>query len=164
MNPDSYNKHLLFAGLLFTIHNTEEAIGTASFLLPQAINLPIALPRPVSMIAVVITITVMAWCLLFWAVRHNNVAAKRNVLMLSMFIFLLNAFFPHIIAAIVLRCYVPGVVTAVVLYLPYSLWAAPKLFLQFENKKQLYRLLWIGILVTVVIVIGLQWVASLIFS
>jgi len=58
MRPPHYNKCLLFAGLFFTIHNIEEAIGTAQFILPSNIKLPIELPLAESMIWSVILITV----------------------------------------------------------------------------------------------------------
>ena len=68
----NYNKHLLISGLLFTLHNVEEAIGFARFSYPENLNLPLEPPTVERMISAIVLITLIAWGILFLAYRQKN--------------------------------------------------------------------------------------------
>lgn len=164
MRSPNYNKCLLLAGLFFTIHNIEEAIGTAHFILPSNINLPFELPPAESMIMSVILITVIGWLVILWTAWQSNALNKRNVLTFLLFLFLINAVFPHIVASVILGLYTPALITSVFIYIPYGVYGLPKLFRQYDNKKQFYAVLIIGMIVTLIIVVALHRITSLILS
>lgn len=164
MRPTHYNKCLLLAGLFFTIHNIEEAIGTAHFVLPPNIKLPIVLPGATSMIWSVILITVIAWLVILWAVSRSNDIPKRNILTFLFFLFLVNAVVPHIVASAVLGMYTPALVTSVFIYIPYGLYGLPKLYRQYDSRMQFYAVLTIGMIATLIVVVALQRITSLILS
>lgn len=164
MRPPNYNKWLLLTGLFFTIHNIEEAIGTAHFVLPPNIKLPITLPGAVPMVWSVILITVIAWLVILWAVSRSNEVLKRNVLTFLLFLFLINAVFPHIVASVILGMYAPALITSVFIYIPYGLYGFPMLYRQYDNKMQFYAVLTIGTIVTLIVVVALHCITSLILS
>lgn len=163
-NLFNYNRALFISGLLFTIHNIEEAVGTAYFVLPPDVSLPIELPGTVPMIWSVVLITLIGWCVILWAVRQPHVVRKRNILTFLVLLFLINALIPHIAASIALRKYTPALFTSVFIYLPYALFNLPKLYRQFEIKKQFYGVLFLGILATLAIVVALHRITTFIFS
>ncbi len=164
MRPPHYNKWLLLAGLFFTIHNIEEAIGTAHFVLPPNIKLPIALPGAVSMIWSIFLITVIAWLAILWAVSRSNEVLKRNVLTFLLFLFLINAVFPHIVTSAILGMYTPALITSVFIYIPLGLYGLPKLYRQYDYKMQFYTVLTVGMIVTLIVVVVLHRFTSLILS
>lgn len=163
-NLINYNRALLISGLLFTIHNIEEAVGTAFFVLPHNVSLPIELPGAVPMIWSVILITIIGWVLILWTFCQPHEVIKRNILTFLVLLFLVNAVVPHIAASIVLRKYTPALFTSVFIYIPYALFNLPGLYRQFEIKKQFYAVLYVGILATLAIVVALHRITTIIFS
>jgi len=77
MNTLNYNKQLLIAGIIFTLHNIEESIGFAHFVYPQNLNLPLHPQSVGTMIPAIILITIIAWGVLFWVYRHDII--KQNI-------------------------------------------------------------------------------------
>jgi len=158
----NYRKHLLLAGVLFTLHNTEEAFGFSRFAYPPHILSPI--PTTAGMIAAIAIITVIVWGILLWAYWQPNQSIKRNILSIVSAVFLFNAFIPHIVEAIVLQRYFPGVVTATLLFLPFSLWILPKLYRAFPNRSLFYRVVSTGLLLTLLLMLLLQGISKLIWG
>jgi len=138
MSRLDYNKQLLIAGALFTFHNLEEAIGFSHFVYP--VNLPLAIRshNADTMIWAIGLITVIARGLILWANSQPREITRKNLLLIFVSVFIANAFFPHITGAIVLQRYFPAVITAVVLYLPYSGWIMPKLYRSYPKRHEFF--------------------------
>ncbi|HNR86982.1 MAG TPA: HXXEE domain-containing protein [Spirochaetota bacterium] len=114
-------KILLLTPVFFAVHNAEEALmmRRADGPVPFFGGYPVS-PDQFAVAIVVLTVigflvTAAAWR--FWGRRYFLLVMNG---FLSMFI--LNAFFPHIIASIVTGTAAPGVATAVLLYLPFGVY------------------------------------------
>jgi uncharacterized membrane protein YoaK (UPF0700 family) len=111
---DRLSRGLLFAPLVLVAHFLEESSGFVPWFNAHVTrDITADLFWTVNAIALLITVLVT---LVFWASR-SPAAAPFIVGWLS-FVMLTNAFL-HIMGAIVDRGYVPGLVTAILLYLPY---------------------------------------------
>ncbi len=159
MKPIKYRRQLFTAGIIFTIHNLEEAIGFAYFSYPKPLPLPMASSAK-PMILSIILITIIAWVAILWALRRESKTASKNILTALIAVFLVNAIFPHIAGTLVLGKYFPAAVTSVVLYLPYSCWMLPKLQREYLLKKHFYRSIVVGLLVSILLVILVQVISS----
>jgi len=157
MSTINYNKQLLLAGVFFTLHNTEEAIGFSAFVYPS--NLPLTMPAPTgrSMIIAIGLITVIAWALILGANAQQKEINQKKLLIALGSVFLVNAFFPHITATIVLRRYFPAVITSIILYLPYSLWILPKLYRSYPGHNLFYQTAITGLILGTGLVLILQF-------
>lgn len=146
MSTLNYKNQLLFAGGLFTLHNIEETIGFSTFVYPH--NLPLAI-RPQNADAMILAIgiiTVIVWGLILWANIQQKEINRKNLLIMLVAVFLVNAFFPHITGTIFLQRYFPAVITSIVLYLPYSFWILPKLYRSYPKHDQFYQIVIAGLL------------------
>ena len=117
--PDRLHRGLLFAPLVFVAHFLEESPGFVPwFNAHVARGITADLFWTVNATALVITVLVV---LLFWSTQ----SPAATLLMVAWFSFLMlaNAVF-HVTGAIVDRGYVPGLATAILLYLPYCGWLA----------------------------------------
>jgi len=161
MKPINYHKQLLIAGSLFTIHNIEEAVGFAYFSYPESLPISLKMPAAKPMILSIILITIIAWLVILWTRLRKSQIMKINILTAFVGVFLINAIFPHIAGALLLRQYFPAVVTSVVLYLPYSLWMLPKLRRLYIVKKQFYTAIIVGLLISLLVVFLLQLFVNL---
>jgi hypothetical protein len=118
-SPDRLRRGLLFAPLVFVAHVLEESSGFVLWFNAHVTRgITADLFWAVNATALLITVLVT---LLFWTTR----SAAGVVLMVAWlsFLMLTNAGF-HVTGAIVDRGYVPGLVTAILLYLPYCGWVA----------------------------------------
>ncbi|HNZ72059.1 MAG TPA: HXXEE domain-containing protein [Prolixibacteraceae bacterium] len=158
----SYNKALLASGIIFTIHNCEEAIGYALFMPEIGSRLPIAVTKTNPMIAAIIAITLIAWAIISWGLSSRNERLQRDILTLITTVFFVNAFIPHIILTLLLMNYTPAVITSIVLYLPFSVYILPKLYSTFNPKNSFFKLIGIWALPLCALVGGLQLAMSLI--
>jgi len=161
MTKLNYNKQLLLVGLIFSLHNTEETIGFSHFVYASAF--PFQTPSSSAMTTSIVLVTLIAWGVILWAFRQPATTVKRNILTAFTSVFLFNAFIPHITGAIALHRYVPGVITAVLLFLPYSFWLMPRLYHSYAAGKWFYTVAGIGLGISGVIVVILQVVANLCF-
>jgi uncharacterized protein with HXXEE motif len=117
--PDRLRRGLLFAPLVFVAHFLEESPGFVPwFNAHVARGITVDLFWTVNATALVITLLIT---LLFWS-TESPAAMVLMVAWLS-FLMLTNAVF-HVTGAIVDRGYVPGLATAILLYLPYCGWIA----------------------------------------
>ena len=113
---------ILLAPLIFMGHVAEEAPGfVAWFNAHVSRGIDQQLFLAVNVVALAITVLVVA---AEWFGRSAFTAAA--VVAWLSFLMLANALF-HIIAALSDRAYVPGLVTAVVLYLPFYCWAVARI-------------------------------------
>ena len=157
MSEPDYNKQLLIAGTLFTLHNAEEAIGFSHFIFPAIIPLPIRPHNADAMIWSVGLITIIAWILILWANTQAKESNRKNLLLILVSVFVANAFFPHILGTIVLQCYFPAVITSVILYLPYSAWILPKLYRTYTDSHQFFIIIIGGLSLAVCLAIALHF-------
>ena len=115
--PDLLSRGILLAPLLLIVHCLEESPSFVPWFnahVPRGITQ--SLFWTVNLGALLITILVAA------AVRLcNSMAAAASAVAWLSFLMLSNAIF-HIVGAAVDRAYVPGLATAILLYLPYSVW------------------------------------------
>lgn len=157
-----YNKQLLIAGLIFTLHNTEEAFGFWQFRFPE--GLLIRTPEAGEMITAVALITLLAWIAIVWVIRKGGFFSKRFLLTTLAAVFLINAFIPHILGAIYLGSYFPGVVTAVLLYLPYVYWMLPGIYNEYDSRKSFFIAFVQGICISLFFVLVTQLAGFLIYN
>lgn len=110
---------------LFAAHNAEEALTVSRYLRLVAPLAPPPLDRLTSALtpAAVVTgtglVTLIALGVAAWAVGRPRSPVACWVMLLLQSVVLLNAV-PHVVAAIGVRGYVPGLVTAVVVNVPFS--------------------------------------------
>jgi hypothetical protein len=117
--PDRLRRGLLLAPLVFVAHFLEESPGFVPwFNAHVAPGITQDTFWAVNITGLLITILLT---LGFWATQ--SAASVLLVVAWLSFLMLTNALF-HITGAIVERAYVPGLVTAIALYLPYSVWVA----------------------------------------
>ncbi len=115
----SFDRLLWLVPIFFTLHNLEEA----PFMESWSKRLPLKIHPTVSTRQFVIAVTVLTlagFIVTYLGVEYlGNTTGDLLVLGIKA-ILLFNAFVPHIVSTIGLRIYSPGVVTAVVLTLPFS--------------------------------------------
>ena len=116
-HSDQLRRGLLLAPLVFVAHFLEESRGFVPWFNAH-VTTGITQDSFWAVNTTGLLITVLL-ILGFWAIQSAG-SALLVVAWLS-FLMLTNAIF-HITAAIIDRAYVPGLVTAVVLYLPYCAW------------------------------------------
>jgi hypothetical protein len=118
-SPDRLSRGLLFAPLVFVAHFLEESPGFVPWFNAHVTRgITADLFWTVNATALLITVLVT---LVFWAT--GSAAAVVLIVAWLSFLMLTNAVF-HVTGAIVDRGYVPGLVTAILLYLPYCGWVA----------------------------------------
>ena len=114
--------------VLVAVHNLEEAL-TFQYSLPLIeMRLPPAL-RPWieegsrgAIYAALAIATVIPWmCAFWWAHRPSNVLATWLVLLVQTIVFV-NAFWHLLVASVLLGGYAPGLVTAVLVNMPFSIY------------------------------------------
>lgn len=118
-SPDRLSRGLLIAPLVFIAHFLEESPGFVPWFnahVTQGITTDLF--WTVNATALLITVLVT---LVFWATK--SAAAVVLIVAWLSFLMLTNAIL-HITGAIVDRGYVPGLATAILLYLPYCGWVA----------------------------------------
>lgn len=116
---DRLARGLLFAPLIFGAHFLEESPGFVPWFnahVTRGITPDLFLTVNATGLLITVAVTVG-----FWTTRST--AAEVLVVAWLSFLMLTNAVF-HITGAIVDRGYVPGLATAIFLYLPYSGWVA----------------------------------------
>ena len=157
MSTMNYNKQLWLAGVLYTLHNIEESIGFSTFVYPTELPLAIQTPTASAMILAIGLITVIVWVLILWANPQQKEINKKSLLIILSTVFLANTFFPHMAATIALKRYFPGLITSIILYLPYSFWILPKLYQSYPGHNQFYQTAITGLLLVTVFVLVLQF-------
>ena len=163
MSEPNYNKQLLIAGTLFTLHNVEESIGFSHFTFPAIIPLPIRPHNADAMIWSVGLITLIAWALILWANSQRKESNSKNLLLILVSVFVANAFFPHIVGTIVLQRYFPAVITSVLLYLPYSAWILPKLYRSYPDRQLFFNIMIGGLSLAICLAVALHFFLNISF-
>ncbi len=119
----NFNRNLfLLAPILFVVHNFEEALTIAEwsqkipeFIRPEATSIQFSVA--VTLLSVIgIAATIIAKYMFRGRYFINIMCGFSAVL-------IINAFFPHILAAVYFKSYVPGLITSIFLYLPFCSYA-----------------------------------------
>jgi hypothetical protein len=112
------------AGLM-TLHNVEEALMFPSRLHVIQERSP-AIVRPwldhisvSAMYVALLVVTVVIWGVAHWSARRPFKSSAAWSVLLCQGVALANSFW-HMMAAVTLRAYVPGLITAVIVNLPFS--------------------------------------------
>jgi len=145
---------------VIALHNLEEAITVRTWLLCHggALQARIGIEPPsipsLPFYAALVTVTVgpAIWVLLAHRARSNSLGEYSLAVLFGMFF--ANALVPHVAGAIALRGYVPGVLTAVTLVIPYFYW-----FTVHGLRSQ--RFTWPGLLLALAIAVVIYIVAGL---
>ncbi len=125
MHSLSRNAVLALVGASLVLHNTEEYVTFPAFLrslspLPQWLPQPGLLPNPHDIHLALVMATVLPLVVIGWAILRPNKGFLIAVLFLES-VLLVNAGW-HMLAALVRGGYAPGVVTAVLINLPFGIY------------------------------------------
>ncbi len=113
-----YDKLQWLFPVAVTIHNAEEAIWMPGWATNHAQKLPIAFPGSAKIRIALAVLTFGAFLGTHLSVRKGPQSVWAYLTFGYMVAMLANVFIPHLPAAILLREYSPGVVTAVLVNLP----------------------------------------------
>ena len=113
-----------FLPFAFMLHNIEEAISMEDWIRKSPLSISYCVTTKQFVIAVTL-FTALGFMAVFVKSLYKN--EERFLLLITGFsgMLLLNVFFPHLITAVALKMYVPGVITALLIILPltiYILW------------------------------------------
>ena len=116
-----YRKLLWLAPLLLVLHNIEEYLTMPTFISRHGQDLPafisnIMMSREQFSVALII-VTLLAFLFTFWGSQGEANGIGMFLAVTTQAVLLINAV-QHIVASIWLRNYTPGVLTAIILYLP----------------------------------------------
>ena len=149
LNSLPFDRLLWFVPIFFMLHNLEEA----PFMEGWSRRLPLKIHPNVTTRQFVIAVTFLTlagFIITFLEIRYlQNVTGYLLVLGIQA-VLLSNAFVPHIVSTIGFRMYSPGLVTAVVLTLPFSYYLFHRAFTEnILNVTQFWTLLAIAPFATV---------------
>lgn len=123
----SFNRLLWLVPILFTLHNVEEA----PFMEGWSKRIPLKIHPTVStrqFAIAVLFLTLGGFLVTYFGVEYlANQAGYLSVLEIQAILFF-NAFIPHIASTIRFRMYSPGVITAVLVTLPFSFYLFRRAF------------------------------------
>jgi len=161
MTKLNYKNQLLIAGTLFTLHNIEESIGFSCFEYPDKLPLPIHPPSANAMILAIGIATILVWALIMWANIQPRESNRKNLLIILVAVFLVNAIFPHITGALVLQRYFPAVITSFILYIPYSVWIIPKLYRSYPTRNDFFIIMLGGVSLAALLAIAIHFFVNI---
>jgi len=117
----------LLLAAAFAGHNLEEGLtyaatreGIAARI--HALGLPWLSPPPAVATTALLAITIAALAAMSWAALGPPTPSKRILVRALAWVMLANVALPHLPAAFVLGGYTPGLITALAINLPLSLW------------------------------------------
>jgi hypothetical protein len=121
LNAIPFDTLLWFVPFLLMLHNMEEAPSMDKWAERLPVKIKLIESKRQFVIAVII-LTLIGFFLTYFGLQ-GMAEHGGHILILSMLITMtLNVFFPHLLLAIRFRMYNPGLVTALVLILPYSIY------------------------------------------
>ena len=139
LNSIPFDRLLWLVPVFLAIHNIEEAPLIAR----RYKRLPIKHPLTISTRQFVIAVTLImiaGFVLTYFGLEYLANQTGYLIILGMQAILLFNAFVPHIAATIRFRRYSPGVITAVLLMLPFSFYLFPRAF---EENILSWKQLWI---------------------
>jgi Protein of unknown function with HXXEE motif len=133
----TFKQLLWLIPIVLTLHNIEEALTMPRWVMANLPlikeNLPITIDlqfSPAQLLFSLLIATVVPVVATMVCINGERRSVKLHLLFLLQAIVLLNVFIPHIAASIRMRQYNPGVVTAVCVNLPFSLYFFRRAFLE----------------------------------
>lgn len=119
LNSLSFDRLLWLVPFLLAIHNLEEAPFMEGWYKRLPLKFPLSITTRQFVIAVIF-ITVVGFIVTYVALGYLDEQTGYLVILGIQAIMLFNAFVPHIATTIRFRMYSPGVLTAILLILPFS--------------------------------------------
>jgi len=116
-----FDRLLWLVPIFFMLHNMEEAPFMERWSQRLPVKLPISYSTRQFVIAVTL-ITLSGFLLTYYGVEYLHNSIGYLLVLQFQMVLLLNAFIPHIGATIRFRRYSPGVVTATLITIPFSLY------------------------------------------
>ncbi|HET7233114.1 MAG TPA: HXXEE domain-containing protein [Longimicrobium sp.] len=153
---------LLLVPVLITVHNGEEALGMPRVLRSVPTGVPPVfvgmIPTYSQFLAALAIVTAAAW--MIWALGPARRSGRGiTALLLVQMVMLVNVA-SHVGAAVFLRGYAPGVVTALALNLPFSIYLFRRAIRERWISRQTLALLGAGaVLIHGPGLLGLMWIA-----
>jgi hypothetical protein len=127
--PLSMKHALWLIPFILTVHNLEEALTMPAWvpahvgLIKENLPIPIDIQfTPAQLLCSLFIATAVPWIVTLLCIDGERGSVKLFLLFLLQAIILLNVFIPHIAASIRMQQYNPGVVTAVLFNLPFSIY------------------------------------------
>jgi len=139
----------------FIFHNIEEAISICSY----PIQSPVSFIQPASCkqffvaVAIITVVVVIAFII---ALRTKQTAVYLLISTAIASGLVLNVFIPHVIVALYTFNYTPGLTTALMLNLPLGLLTLSKNKSSCKSKKQFYKHIGIGLVVSYLLFAGVM--------
>lgn len=127
LNSLPFERLLWLVPFLLAIHNLEEAPFVEDWSKRLPIKLPFSITTRQFVIAVVF-ITIAGFLVTYVALQYLSAQSGYLIVLGIQAIMLFNAFVPHIATTIRFRLYSPGVVTAILLILPFSFYLFHRAF------------------------------------
>ena len=127
LNSISFERLLWLVPVFLTIHNMEEAPFMESWYKRLPLKLPLAITKRQFMIAVIF-ITRAGFVVTYFGVEYLANRTGYLIVLGIQAMLLFNAFVPHIATTIRFRMYSPGVVTAILIMLPFSFYLFRRAF------------------------------------
>jgi Protein of unknown function with HXXEE motif len=129
MHSPSRNAVLVLIGVSLVLHNTEEYLTFPTFFRSSSrllhwLPTPVLLQNPQHLHLALLTATVLPIAVVTWAILRPGKVLLVAALFLES-VLLVNAGW-HILAAVVNRGYVPGVITAALINLPFGMYVLQK--------------------------------------
>ncbi|HEX6034012.1 MAG TPA: HXXEE domain-containing protein [Anaerolineales bacterium] len=151
LNSIPFDRMLWLVPVFLTIHNMEEA----PFMEKWYEHLPMKLPFTVTtrQFAIAVTfITIAGFVVTYVGVEYLANQAGHLIVLGMQAILLFNAFVPHIVTTIRFRMYSPGVISAVLIMLPFSFFLFRRAFAEnIMNWNQFWIMLGIAPFATAII-------------
>lgn len=107
-----------------TLHNAEEAIWMPGWVVKHARQLPIHPPSAWEIRIALLVLTALAFAVTGWSTKKGRQSLGAYLTFGYIVAMWLNVFVPHIPATVMFRSYTPGVVTAVLINLPVTIYLA----------------------------------------
>ena len=127
LNSISFERLLWLVPVFLTIHNMEEAPFMESWYNRLPLKTPLAITKRQFMIAVIF-ITLAGFVVTYFGVEYLANRTGYLIVLGMQAMLLFNAFVPHIATTIRFRLYSPGVVTAMLIMLPFSFYLFRRAF------------------------------------
>lgn len=127
LNSIPFDRLLWLVPIFLTIHNMEEAPFMENWYKRLPVKLPLTVTTRQFVIAVTF-ITIAGFMITYLGVEYMANQTGFLLILGMQAILLFNAFVPHIVTTIRFRMYSPGVVTAVLIMLPFSFYLFRRAF------------------------------------
>jgi hypothetical protein len=127
LNSLSFDRLLWLVPVLLAVHNLEEAPFMESWSKKLPFKFPFSITTRQFVIAVTF-LTIAGFLLTYVALEYLENEAGYLIILGMQAILLFNAFVPHVATTVRFRLYSPGVVTAVLLIIPFSFYLFRRAF------------------------------------